>query len=64
MPTCCGWQKSYDPGTGRSNLYLKMDGHKLYEYALKTVPLVVKESLEKAGLAIGRHQEGPDPPGQ
>ncbi len=30
-----------------------MDGHKLYEYALKTVPLVVKESLEKAGLGIG-----------
>ena len=30
-----------------------MDGHKLYEYALKTVPLVVQESLEKAGLPIG-----------
>ena len=29
-----------------------MDGHKLYEYALKTVPLVVKESLDKAGLPI------------
>jgi 3-oxoacyl-[acyl-carrier-protein] synthase III len=45
--------KSYDPGHPGDELYLKMDGHKLYQYALKTVPLVVKESLEKSGLAIG-----------
>ena len=45
--------KSFDPGHKGDELYLKMDGHKLYEYALKTVPLVVKESLEKAGLPIG-----------
>lgn len=44
--------KSYDPGYRGGELYIKMDGHKLYEYALKTVPLVVKESLEKAGLAV------------
>ena len=44
--------KSYDPQHQGDELYLKMDGHKLYEYALKTVPLVVKESLEKAGLSI------------
>jgi 3-oxoacyl-[acyl-carrier-protein] synthase-3 len=43
---------SYDPLHHGDELYLKMDGHKLYEYALKTVPLVVKESLEKAGLPI------------
>jgi 3-oxoacyl-[acyl-carrier-protein] synthase-3 len=29
-----------------------MDGHKLYEYALRTVPKVVKESLTKAGLSL------------
>jgi 3-oxoacyl-[acyl-carrier-protein] synthase-3 len=29
-----------------------MNGHKLYEYALKTVPLVVKQSLDMAGLSI------------
>jgi len=29
-----------------------MHGHKLYQYALKTVPLVVKESIEKAGLTL------------
>jgi 3-oxoacyl-[acyl-carrier-protein] synthase-3 len=44
--------KSYDPGHQGDELYLKMDGHKLYQYALKTVPLVVQESLEKAGLPI------------
>ena len=44
--------KSYDPQHQGDELYIKMDGHKLYEYALKTVPLVVKESLEKAGLSI------------
>lgn len=44
--------KSFDPGHQGNELYIKMDGHKLYEYALKTVPLVVKESLEKAGLPI------------
>jgi len=29
-----------------------MDGHKLYQYAISTVPLVVKESLDKAGLTL------------
>lgn len=36
-----------------NELLLKMNGHRLYEYALKTVPLVVKESIDKAGLGIG-----------
>ena len=44
--------KSCDPAPRRATtLYLKMDGHKLYEYALNTVPLVAKESLGKAGHA-------------
>lgn len=33
-------------------LFLKMDGRKLYEYALKTVPLAIKHCLEKAKLPI------------
>jgi len=33
-------------------LFLKMQGHKLYEYALETVPGVMKESIEKAGLSL------------
>ncbi len=45
-------QPSYKPGAG-ARIYLKMDGHKLYEYALKTVPLVLLECLEKAGLKLG-----------
>jgi 3-oxoacyl-[acyl-carrier-protein] synthase-3 len=31
-------------------LYLKMDGHRIYQYALKYVPGVVKKSLDKANL--------------
>lgn len=34
-------------------LYLKMDGRKLYQYALSNVPGVVKESIDKAGLDLG-----------
>lgn len=44
--------KSFDPQHQGDELYLKMDGHKLYEYALKTVPLVARESVEKSGLRI------------
>jgi 3-oxoacyl-[acyl-carrier-protein] synthase-3 len=46
-------QRSYHPEPGDERIYLKMDGHKLYEYALKTVPLVIRECLDKAGLALG-----------
>jgi len=45
--------KSYNRNQVNDNLYLKMDGHKLYQYALRTVPAVVKQSLEKACLALG-----------
>ena len=45
--------RSFDPNHKGDELYLKMDGHRLYEYALKTVPLVVKESMDKAGVALG-----------
>lgn len=34
-------------------LYLKMDGRKLYQYALSNVPELVKKSIEKAGLGLG-----------
>lgn len=33
-------------------LYLKMDGRKLYQYALNNVPGLVKSSLDKAGLSF------------
>lgn len=33
-------------------LYLKMQGRRLYQYALKQVPGVVKQSLDEAGLSV------------
>lgn len=33
-----------------TDIFLKMDGRKVYEYALKNVPLVMKTALEKANL--------------
>ncbi len=45
-------RKSNNPDYEDNELFLKMDGHKLYEYALRTVPKVAKESLEKAGLSL------------
>ncbi len=44
--------KSNNPGFKGNDLFLKMNGRKLYEYALNTVPLVVKESLDKAKVAF------------
>jgi 3-oxoacyl-[acyl-carrier-protein] synthase-3 len=44
--------KSCNPDFGSDELYLKMNGRKLYEYALKTVPQVIKECIEKAGMHI------------
>ncbi len=44
--------KSYNPNFSNSQLFLKMNGRKLYEYALNTVPQLVKDTVEKAGLLI------------
>jgi len=44
--------KTYNPALKSESLYLKMNGRKLYEYALNTVPLVVKDSIEKAHLTL------------
>jgi len=35
-----------------NNKYLKMDGRKIYEYAISNVPALVKDCIEKAGLDI------------
>jgi len=43
----------YDPASQDGRLCLKMEGRKLYEYALSTVPGVVRQSLERAGLDLG-----------
>jgi 3-oxoacyl-[acyl-carrier-protein] synthase-3 len=45
--------KSYNPDDDqKGNPYLKMNGRKLYQYALETVPQVVKDVLEKSKTDI------------
>ena len=46
--------KSNDPYYPAGDLFLKMRGGDVYEYALTYVPLVVKESLDKAGVSLGQ----------
>lgn len=43
--------KSYNPDIN-NHFYLKMNGRKLYEYALKTVPSAIKACIDKSGLDI------------
>lgn len=43
---------SFRPDCQNDTLYLKMEGRKLYQYALSYVPDVVKSSLDKAGYHI------------
>ena len=44
--------QSYHLNSNGDQLYLKMQGHEIYKYAVKTVPEVVLRSLEKAGLSL------------
>lgn len=44
--------KSNNHDFNGNDLFLKMDGRKLYAYALKTVPVAIKECIEKAKLTI------------
>lgn len=43
---------SNNPNEDNGNTYLKMNGRKLYEFAVTTVPKVVKAAIEKAGIEI------------
>ena len=45
--------KSYNPKIGSDSIYIKMDGHDIYKYAVKTVPLAVKKNLEDTGIGLG-----------
>lgn len=47
-----GLGKSYNPDRKGDELFIKMRGHDIYKYAVRTVPEVVKLSLEKAGLTL------------
>ncbi len=44
--------KSNHLGTDPKIRYIKMDGRKIYEYALNQVPLAMKVAMDKAGIAI------------
>ncbi|WP_026768682.1 3-oxoacyl-ACP synthase III family protein [Asinibacterium sp. OR53] len=44
--------KSYQPGADPYVRYIKMKGRKVYEYAMKHVPLAMKACLEKAGIHV------------
>lgn len=43
---------SFDPEFVDDRLFLKMQGRPLYEYALTTLPGVIRKSLEKAGVTL------------
>ncbi len=43
---------SSNPDFEGDELFIKMTGHKLYIYAITTVPGVVKDSIEKAGIEL------------
>lgn len=47
-----GMGLSYNSDHDKGQLYLKMHGHEIYKYAVRTVPRVVKESLDKAGYTL------------
>jgi len=44
--------RSYRPDADPGIRFIKMKGRKVYEYALKHVPLAMKECLDKAGVDI------------
>lgn len=44
--------RSSSPDYTGDDLFIKMDGRKIYEYALTWVPLAIKQAIEKAGLHI------------
>ena len=44
---------SYNQGVFLEAIFLKMEGRKLYKYALQTVAGAIKQCLDKAGVPIG-----------
>lgn len=44
--------KSNFPGSDPRVRYIKMKGRKVYEYAIKHVPLAIKDCLDKAGVSV------------
>jgi 3-oxoacyl-[acyl-carrier-protein] synthase-3 len=44
---------SYNQGVFLEAIFLKMEGRKLYKYALQTVAIAIKKCLDKAGVSLG-----------
>ncbi len=44
--------RSYNPDRKGNDLFVKMHGHDIYKYAVRTVPKVVKQCLDNAGLTL------------
>jgi 3-oxoacyl-[acyl-carrier-protein] synthase-3 len=44
--------ESFHPGHRDKRLYVKMNGRKVFEYAMKNVPQLVKDTLEKAEVPL------------
>lgn len=44
--------ESYNPAHKGNELFIKMHGHEIYRYAVRTVPGVVKQALDKAGFTL------------
>ncbi|MBD8081225.1 3-oxoacyl-ACP synthase III family protein [Chryseobacterium caseinilyticum] len=43
---------SLNKDSDQNRLYVRMQGRKIYEYALKNVPVAIKETIDDAGLSI------------
>lgn len=43
---------SSNPNEDQADLYLKMNGRKVYEFALQHVPIAMKKCVEKCGMSI------------
>jgi 3-oxoacyl-[acyl-carrier-protein] synthase-3 len=44
--------ESFNPKREGRQLYLKMNGRKIFEYAMKKVPQLVKDTLDKEGITL------------
>lgn len=47
-------ETSYNPNYKDNTLFLKMDGNKLFQYAMDFVPSLVKECIDAAGLTLNQ----------
>jgi 3-oxoacyl-[acyl-carrier-protein] synthase-3 len=43
---------SYNPDYDTDEMFVKMNGRKIYEYAISTVPVLVKDLIDKTGLQL------------